>query len=85
MRWPVTFQVWRGVQSDSYNILLILIAKAKRVLSKNKYTLKYWIPASNLVDFIVSKALINHPLDHPCHFSQFRVTSPRSGLSRGSR
>ena len=53
---------------DSYDILLILITKTKRVLRKNKYTLRYWIPASNLVDFIVSKALMNHPLDRPRHF-----------------
>ena len=52
----------------SYDILLILITKAKRVLWKNKYTLRYWIPASNFVDFIVSKALMNHLLDHLRHF-----------------
>ena len=36
---------------DSYDILLILITKAKRVLwkNKNKYTLRYWIPVSNFV------------------------------------
>ena len=65
---------------DSYNILFILITKAKRVLLGKKQ-LRYWIPASNLVDFIVSNALLNHPLNHLRHFSLFRVTSPRSCLS----
>ena len=62
---------------DSYDILLFLITKAKRVWPKNKYTLRNWILVSNLVDFIVSKALMNRliirtifhssellPLDH---------------------
>ena len=40
---------------DSYHILLILITNTKRVCEKDKYTLFYWIPASNFVDFIVSK------------------------------
>ena len=71
---------------NSYDILLILINKQSEVLrKKNKYTLRYWITDRNLVDFIVSKALMNHPLDHPQLVSQFRVTSPRSRLSRDSR
>ena len=53
---------------DHYDILLNLITKASRVLQKYNYTLRYWVPASNLVDFIVSKTLMNHPLDQPRHF-----------------
>ena len=49
-------------------ILLNLITKVTRGLRKYKYTLRYFIPASNLVDFIVSETLMNHMLDHPCHF-----------------
>ena len=48
--------------------LLILITKVKRVLRKNKYKLRYWMLALNLVDFVVSKAVMNHPLDRPRHF-----------------
>ena len=53
---------------DCYDILLNLITKVTRGLRKYKYTLRYFIPASNLVDFIVSETLMNHMLDHPGHF-----------------
>ena len=55
---------------DRYDIMLILITKVKRFLqkNKNKYTMRYWIPPSNLVDYFVCKALINHPLDRRHHF-----------------
>ena len=42
--------------------------KSKASFVKNTYTLRYWISISNLVYFIVSKALMNHPLDNPRHF-----------------
>ena len=37
-------------------------------ITTNKYTLRYLIPASNLVEYVVSKAPMNHPLDRPRHF-----------------
>ena len=36
---------------------------AKKKQTKNKNTSLYWIPVSTLIDFIVSKTLMNHPLD----------------------
>ena len=60
--------VYRGLQTVGW-VFIISIIKTKRVLrKKTKYILRNWITASNLVDFIVSKALKNHPLDHPRHF-----------------
>ena len=52
---------------DSYDILLILITKTKRVLRKNKYTeiLDSWLKFGW---FILSKALMSLPLDRPRHF-----------------
>ena len=67
MRWPVIFKLSVGCKLlDFYDILLNLITKAARVLRKYKYTLRYWIPASILIDFIVSKT----------HESSVRSTAP---------